>query len=288
MMIESLTTINNDQQHSSKGCEREAADATNGATDEGKNESIMRLSWALVHSKQPEDVQRAIAMLEVSLASSNSPLQKREKLYLLAVGYYRSGEYSRSKELTCHCLEIAPDWRQSLSLKKAIEDRITKALLLKKAIEDRITKGHEKSGIEAATICSKLEATIALNGTQYTYHTINKHFRMMSSATKKPKERIGYEEGEYAYDSDKKYEEDEDEYVSKSWADQVEEEKGNEADSLDNYEACDEQNTSPTNAQKINTPISKAATGKKKKKVQKMHDETLKIHDEQAHNSAKK
>ncbi|XP_019264372.1 PREDICTED: mitochondrial fission 1 protein A-like [Nicotiana attenuata] len=126
------------------GCEREAADATNGATDEGKNESIMRLSWALVHSKQPEDVQRAIAMLEVSLASSNSPLQKREKLYLLAVGYYRSGEYSRSKELTCHCLEIAPDWRQSLSLKKAIEDRITKALLLKKAIEDRITKGNDK------------------------------------------------------------------------------------------------------------------------------------------------
>ncbi|OIT28177.1 PREDICTED: mitochondrial fission 1 protein A-like [Nicotiana attenuata] len=108
------------------GCEREAADATKGATDEGKNESIMRLSWALVHSKQPEDVQRGIAMLEVSLANSNSPLQKREKLYLLAVGYYRCGEYSRSRELTGHCLEIAPDWRQALSLKKAIEDRITK------------------------------------------------------------------------------------------------------------------------------------------------------------------
>ena len=83
-----------------------------------------------------------------------------------------------------------------------------------------------------------------------------------------------------------KYEEDEDEYVSKSWADQVEEEKGNEVDSLDNYEVCDEQNTSPTNAQKINTPISKAATRKKKKKVQKVRDETLKMHDEQAHNSA--
>ncbi|OIT30391.1 hypothetical protein A4A49_56113, partial [Nicotiana attenuata] len=97
-----------------------------------------------------------------------------------------------------------------------------------------------------------------------------------------------YEEGEYAYDSDKKYEEDEDEYVSKSWADQVEDEKGNEADSLVNYEACDEQNTSPTNSQKINTPISKAVTGKKKNKVQKVRDETLKMHDKQAHNSAKK
>uniref|UniRef100_M1AEE7 Protein kinase n=1 Tax=Solanum tuberosum TaxID=4113 RepID=M1AEE7_SOLTU len=46
------------------GCEREVADANKGASDEGKNESIMRLSWALVHSKQPEDVQRGIAMLE--------------------------------------------------------------------------------------------------------------------------------------------------------------------------------------------------------------------------------
>ncbi|XP_060177409.1 mitochondrial fission 1 protein A-like [Lycium barbarum] len=108
------------------GCEKEVADATKGASDEGKNESIMRLSWALVHSKQPDDVQRGIAMLEASIANSSSPLQQREKLYLLAVGYYRSGEYSKSRKLTDQCLEIAPDWRQALSLKKAIEDRITK------------------------------------------------------------------------------------------------------------------------------------------------------------------
>ncbi|PHT37242.1 Mitochondrial fission 1 protein A [Capsicum baccatum] len=114
-----------------EGCEKEVADATTGASDEGKNESIMRLSWALVHSKQPQDVQRGIAMLQASLANSSSPLQQREKLYLLAVGFYRSGEYSRSRELTDQCLEIAPDWRQALSLKKAIEDRITKGNDLK-------------------------------------------------------------------------------------------------------------------------------------------------------------
>ncbi|KAJ8534219.1 hypothetical protein K7X08_007543 [Anisodus acutangulus] len=121
------------------GCEREVADATKGASDEGENESIMRLSWALVHSKQPDDVQRGIAMLEGEicqiffsiyvinfLLTFYSPLQQREKLCLLAVGYYRSGEYSKSRELTGQCLEIAPDWRQALSLKKAIEDRITK------------------------------------------------------------------------------------------------------------------------------------------------------------------
>ena len=45
-----------------QGCEREVADA--GDSDERKSECIMRLSWALVHSRQPEDVQRGIAMLE--------------------------------------------------------------------------------------------------------------------------------------------------------------------------------------------------------------------------------
>lgn len=41
-----------------------------------------------------------------SLANSSSPLQQREKLYLLAVGYYRTGEYSRSRQLLEQCLEV--------------------------------------------------------------------------------------------------------------------------------------------------------------------------------------
>ncbi|KAJ0780185.1 putative mitochondria fission 1 protein [Helianthus annuus] len=49
------------------GCEKEVAEAANGASDEAKGESIMRLSWALVHSRQPEDVNRGIAMLEGNL-----------------------------------------------------------------------------------------------------------------------------------------------------------------------------------------------------------------------------
>ncbi|KAM7497092.1 hypothetical protein LguiA_021506 [Lonicera macranthoides] len=108
------------------GCEREVAEAEKGSSEELKSECIMRLSWALVHSKRPEDVQRGIAMLEASLANPGSPLQLREKIYLLAIGHYRSGDYSRSRQLVERCLEIAPDWRQALTLKKAIEDRITK------------------------------------------------------------------------------------------------------------------------------------------------------------------
>ena len=42
-----------------------------------------------------------------SLANnSSSPLQQREKLYLLGVGYYRSGAYSRSRQLVDQCLEV--------------------------------------------------------------------------------------------------------------------------------------------------------------------------------------
>ncbi|KAL8545091.1 hypothetical protein ACS0TY_005332 [Phlomoides rotata] len=108
------------------GCEREVAEAENGSSDKLKSECIMRLSWVLVHSKRPEDVQRGIAMLEASLAGSSSPLLDREKIYLMAVGYYRSGDYSRSRQLVDRCLEVAPDWRQASTLKKAIEDKITK------------------------------------------------------------------------------------------------------------------------------------------------------------------
>lgn len=49
---------------SGQGCEKEVTEASDGISDEQKVERIMRLSWALVHSRQPDDVQRGIAMLE--------------------------------------------------------------------------------------------------------------------------------------------------------------------------------------------------------------------------------
>ncbi|AQK93178.1 Mitochondrial fission 1 protein A [Zea mays] len=105
------------------GCEGELVNAVN---EEQRNESLMRLSWALVHSRQTDDVNRGISMLQASLDNSASPLQTREKLYLLAVGFYRIGDYSKSRQLADRCLEIQADWRQAISLKKAIEDKIAK------------------------------------------------------------------------------------------------------------------------------------------------------------------
>jgi hypothetical protein len=46
-----------------QGCEREFADAS---TEGQRNDSLMRLSWALVHSRQTDDVNRGISMLEGS------------------------------------------------------------------------------------------------------------------------------------------------------------------------------------------------------------------------------
>ncbi|CAF2112401.1 unnamed protein product [Brassica napus] len=108
------------------GCEREVREATNSGNEGLKKECLMRLSWALVHSHQQDDVQRGIDMLEASLANSAPPLEDREKLYLLAVGYYRSGDCSKSRQLIDRCIEMQPDWRQALVLKKCIEDKITK------------------------------------------------------------------------------------------------------------------------------------------------------------------
>ncbi|KAF3500645.1 hypothetical protein F2Q69_00044983 [Brassica cretica] len=108
------------------GCEKELAEAQKGQDEGFKKECIMLLSWALVHSKMPADIQRGIAMLEGSVVSDTSPMTLREKLYLLAIGYYRSGDFSRSRGYIERCLEVEPEWRQAQTLKTAIEDRIVK------------------------------------------------------------------------------------------------------------------------------------------------------------------
>eukprot|EP01018_Ginkgo_biloba_P014824 Gb_24837 [translate_table: standard] len=108
-------------------CEHEAVEEAAGLSkDSDKSESIMRLSWALVHSRHPSDVQRGIAMMEAALDSDAGPLQKREILYLLAVGHYRADDYARSRRYIDQALQIAPEFRQALTLRKIVEEKIAK------------------------------------------------------------------------------------------------------------------------------------------------------------------
>ncbi|MCO5610981.1 hypothetical protein L7F22_065229 [Adiantum nelumboides] len=110
-----------------QGCERDAVGAGSGSGKElNKNESYMRLSWALVHSRQVSDVQRGILMLEASLEKKPDEVQQREILYLLAVGNYRAGDIPRARRYIDHALLITPDFRQGLTLRKMIEDKIAK------------------------------------------------------------------------------------------------------------------------------------------------------------------
>ncbi|CAH8281841.1 unnamed protein product [Eruca vesicaria subsp. sativa] len=134
------------------GCEKELAEAQKGQDEGFKKECIMRLSWALVHSETPADIQRGIAMLEGSVVSDTSPMKLKENLYLLAIGYYRSGDFSRSRECIERCLEVEPEWRQAQMLKTAIEDRIVKDGVIGVGIT--VTAVGIVAGIAAALIRS--------------------------------------------------------------------------------------------------------------------------------------
>lgn len=50
-----------------QGCEREVLEAEKQSSQEYMQDCLLRLSWALVHSKHPQDVHRGIAMLECLL-----------------------------------------------------------------------------------------------------------------------------------------------------------------------------------------------------------------------------
>ncbi|XP_071735872.1 mitochondrial fission 1 protein A-like isoform X2 [Rutidosis leptorrhynchoides] len=108
--------------------EREVDEAEKESSEERINECLLQLSRARVHSKRHKDVELGIAMLEGSMNCTSDILQFQRIIYLLAVGLYRRGDYSRSRHLADHCLKFVPDWREAKNLKKAIEDCIKKDL----------------------------------------------------------------------------------------------------------------------------------------------------------------
>ncbi|GAQ92054.1 hypothetical protein KFL_009130010 [Klebsormidium nitens] len=103
-------------------CENAASSDLAGTAD--SKDSVKNLAYTLVHSTREVDVRRGVAMLETMLGRDTSPLEKREVLYLLAVGHFRLGDYLQSKTLVEHALEMAPDFRQATTLRKIVEDRI--------------------------------------------------------------------------------------------------------------------------------------------------------------------
>ncbi|PWA55620.1 mitochondrial fission 1 protein A [Artemisia annua] len=84
------------------------------------------LMQALVTSRRPEDIQRGIELIQGSLPFTTDPRKKKKETYLLAVGYFRSGDYPKSATLVDTCLEIKPNCWKALTLKEVLTDRINR------------------------------------------------------------------------------------------------------------------------------------------------------------------
>lgn len=105
-----------------EACEQDVTDPGQAAS---KEENLSKLAWALVHSRKESDVLRGIAMLEDQLAKGLAKERRRETLYLLAVGFFRTQDYTRSKHAVDEALREAPNFYQATSLKKMVEQKIT-------------------------------------------------------------------------------------------------------------------------------------------------------------------
>ncbi|KAF8647024.1 hypothetical protein HU200_065542 [Digitaria exilis] len=68
-------------------------------------------------------------MLQSLVGATTSPLQAREKLYLLGVGHYRNGDYPRSRQFLDHCLEVVGFTMTFLSLTRGGTQCITELLV---------------------------------------------------------------------------------------------------------------------------------------------------------------
>ncbi|KAJ0702949.1 putative mitochondria fission 1 protein [Helianthus annuus] len=91
-----------------------------------KNMDLDHYVSALVHSKEPEDVQYGIDNLESVLGDYVDEGEECEHLYMLAVGYFRKGDYKKSKGFVDSCLMIEPEWEEPKILKKFVECRLKK------------------------------------------------------------------------------------------------------------------------------------------------------------------
>ncbi|GJP44989.1 hypothetical protein CLOM_g4378 [Closterium sp. NIES-68] len=104
-----------------QACERDVLDPGQAAAS---RDNLMKLAWALVHSRREADVVRGIAMLDEQLRAATDPQQRHEALYLKAVGCYRAGDLQRARQLVEDALKISPTSHQAARLKTCIESKI--------------------------------------------------------------------------------------------------------------------------------------------------------------------
>ncbi|MCL7050160.1 hypothetical protein MKW94_013282 [Papaver nudicaule] len=106
-------------------CERDIDEAGDDTPDEVKNENIIKLSWALVHTRQSKDVERGIALLEALIEKGGlSQFHIRDIFYIRSFGHYIRRDFIKSWNDVCQCLEVAPDFWQGQYLSKTVSTRL--------------------------------------------------------------------------------------------------------------------------------------------------------------------
>ncbi|GKE18269.1 mitochondrial fission 1 protein A [Tanacetum coccineum] len=79
------------------------------SSEEQKDHVIRYLcAWALIHSRIPNDWYRGMDLVRGSVESTSiNPKQNKKEMYLLAVGNFRSRNYTKSEELVDRCLKVS-------------------------------------------------------------------------------------------------------------------------------------------------------------------------------------
>ncbi|KAI8867294.1 mitochondria fission 1 protein [Ramicandelaber brevisporus] len=95
-------------------------------------QSTFNYAWGLVKSNRSSDQRLGLNMMRK--IHDNHPDRARECLYYIALGHYKLGEYTESKELADRMLESEPSNSQAKSLRELVEARVAKEGLLGMAI----------------------------------------------------------------------------------------------------------------------------------------------------------
>ncbi|EFN52415.1 hypothetical protein CHLNCDRAFT_138900 [Chlorella variabilis] len=104
-------------------CQKEYEEAAQHGGQEALD-ACFRLSWALVHSQVPGEVQRGIELAEALTDSAG--LDQRDLLYLVAVGKYRQRRYIEARRTLKGLMQVHPEFRQAEGLLEACDREIVK------------------------------------------------------------------------------------------------------------------------------------------------------------------
>ena len=81
-----------------------------------------------MRSRYRRDIEHGVRLLQGIY--DHEPERRRECTYYLALGYYRLGDFAKSRELNAQMLNVEPRNAQFLSLQQLINDRVQEGTII--------------------------------------------------------------------------------------------------------------------------------------------------------------